>query len=53
MREKNITRVTLEQARKLKGRTDWDRLRSLTEEALERAIADHPDRAGLDAIDSS
>ena len=53
MREKNITRVTLEQARKLKGRTDWDRLRSMTEEELERAIADDPDWDGTDDIDWS
>ena len=43
MREKNITRVTLEEAGKLKGRTDWDRLRSMTEKDIERAIADDPD----------
>ncbi len=40
MSEKNITRVALEEARKLKGHTDWDRLRSMTEEELERAIAE-------------
>ncbi len=48
MREKNITRVTLEQARKLKGHTDWDRLRAMTEEDIERAIADDPDWDGAD-----
>ncbi len=46
MREKNITRVTLEEARKLKSYTDWDRLRSMTEEELERAIADDPESDG-------
>lgn len=42
MSEKTITRVTREAARKLKGRTDWDRLRAMTDEELERAIAKDP-----------
>jgi len=43
MNEKSIRRVTREAARKLKGRTDWDRLRSMTDEELERAIAANPE----------
>ena len=46
MSGRNITRVTLEEARKLKGHTDWDRLRSMTDEELERAIADDPESDG-------
>lgn len=40
MSEKHITRISREEARKLKGRTDWDRLRSLTDEEVERAVAE-------------
>lgn len=43
MSEKHITRVSREEARKLKGRTDWDRLRSVTDEEVERAIAEDAD----------
>ncbi|QCI65053.1 BrnA antitoxin family protein [Phreatobacter stygius] len=40
-----ITRVTLEQVRsgKLKGETDWARVRAMTDEDVERAIAEDPD----------
>lgn len=44
MKEK-ITRVTLEDIRsgKLKGETDWERVRAMTDEDIERAIAEDPD----------
>ena len=49
MSGRNITRVTLEEeARKLKDHTDWDRLRSMTDEELERAIADDPESDSSD-----
>lgn len=40
-----ITRVTLEQVRsgKLKGETDWARVRAMTDEDIERAVAEDPD----------
>ncbi len=44
MKEK-ITRVTLEDIRsgKLKGETDWERVRAMTDEDIERAIAEDPE----------
>lgn len=48
MREKNITRVTREQALKMKGETDWERLRTMTDADIERAVADDPDTMMLD-----
>lgn len=44
MKEK-ITRVTLEDIRsgRLKGETDWERVRAMTDEDIERAIAEDPD----------
>lgn len=44
MKEK-ITRVTLEDIRsgKLKGETDWERVRAMTDGDIERAIAEDPD----------
>ena len=48
MREKNITRVTRSQALKMKGKTDWARLRAMTDADIERAVADDPDTVMLD-----
>ena len=45
MSEERITRVTLAQARKMKSLTDWERVRSLTDEDIDRAIAEDPDAA--------
>ena len=45
MSEGRITRVTLAQANKMKGLTDWDRVRALTDEDIERAVADDPDQS--------
>jgi uncharacterized protein (DUF4415 family) len=45
MSEERITRVTLAQARKMKSLTDWDRVRALTDEDIDRAIAEDPDAA--------
>jgi uncharacterized protein (DUF4415 family) len=43
MTEERITRVTLEEARKMKGQTDWARLDAMTDEDIERAVAEDPD----------
>jgi uncharacterized protein (DUF4415 family) len=43
MSEERITRVTLEEARKMKGQTDWARLDAMTDEDIERAVAEDPD----------
>jgi uncharacterized protein (DUF4415 family) len=43
MTEERITRVTLAQARKMKSLTDWERVRSMTEEEIERNAAEDPD----------
>ena len=39
MSEERITRVSLKQARKMKGETDWARVEALTDEDIERAAA--------------
>ena len=43
MSEERITRVTLAQARKMKSLTDWDRVRSMSEEEIERNAAEDAD----------
>jgi len=43
MTEERITRVTLEEARKMKGQTDWARLDAMTDEEIERNAAEDPD----------
>ncbi|PNW65301.1 UNVERIFIED_CONTAM: hypothetical protein BEN50_03905 [Euhalothece sp. KZN 001] len=43
MKEKNITRVSWEEWGKMKGNTDWERLRNMTEEEIERNALDDPD----------
>ncbi|SRR5712691_7766002 len=45
MSEERITRVSLKQARKMKSRTDWARVAALTDEDIERAVAEDPDAA--------
>ena len=45
MSEKRIVRRTLQTLRK--GKTDWKRLGTLTDEEIERAVADDPDAAPL------
>jgi uncharacterized protein (DUF4415 family) len=47
MSEERITRVTLAQARKMKSQTDWERVRALTDEDIDRAIAEDPDAAPI------
>ncbi len=43
MSEERITRVSLKDAMKMKGKTDWARVDALTDEDIERAVADDPD----------
>lgn len=43
MTEERITRVSLKQARKMKGETDWARLDAMTDEEIEHAAANDPD----------
>jgi uncharacterized protein (DUF4415 family) len=47
MTEERITRVSLEQARKMKSETDWARVDALTDEDIERAVAEDPDAAPI------
>ena len=41
MKEKNITRVSRDDRRK--GKTDWEKLRNLTDEEIDASIANDPD----------
>lgn len=43
-----ITRVTLEEAKRMKGETDYARLDSMTDEEIAGAVAGDPDAATLD-----
>ncbi|HYU13720.1 MAG TPA: BrnA antitoxin family protein [Stellaceae bacterium] len=44
-----ITRVTLEEARRMKDETDYARLDAMTDEDIARAVAEDPDAAPVDA----
>jgi uncharacterized protein (DUF4415 family) len=46
--KERITRVTLEEARRLKDETDYARLDAMTDEDIARAVAADPDAALLD-----
>lgn len=46
--KERITRVTLEEAKRLKGKTDYARLDAMTDEDIARAVAADPDAAPLD-----
>jgi uncharacterized protein (DUF4415 family) len=46
MKDKNITVVSKHDPRK--GKTDWARVASLTDEEIEAAVRDDPDAAPLD-----
>jgi hypothetical protein len=43
-----IVRVTVEEARQMKGRTDYARLDAMTDEEIAQAVAEDPDAAPLD-----
>jgi uncharacterized protein (DUF4415 family) len=49
----NVRTYTLSQLRRVKGRTDWKRLREMTDEEIEKSIANDPDWADLKDIDWS
>ncbi|OYV38956.1 MAG: hypothetical protein B7Z80_08595 [Rhodospirillales bacterium 20-64-7] len=44
----NITRVSAEQARRMKGKTDYARLDAMTDREIAKAVASDPDAAPLD-----
>ena len=46
--EKNITRVTRDDARRLKGETDYPRLNAMTDDDIAKAVANDPDAPPLD-----
>jgi uncharacterized protein (DUF4415 family) len=45
MSEERITRVSRKQLPKMKSETDWARVDALTDEDIERAVADDPDQS--------
>jgi uncharacterized protein (DUF4415 family) len=46
--KERITRVTLEEAKRLKSKTDYVRLDAMTDEEIAEAVAEDPDAAPLD-----
>lgn len=48
MSEKNIATYTREDLNKLPSKTDWKRLKTLTDEDIAKAAADDPDAAPID-----
>ena len=46
--EKNITRVTSDEARRLKGETDYPRLDAMTDDDIAKAVAEDPNLPPLD-----
>lgn len=46
--KENITRVTSDEARRLKDKTDYARLDAMTDEDIAQAVADDPDAVPLD-----
>jgi uncharacterized protein (DUF4415 family) len=53
MKNERIIRVTLDEAMKTPGKTDWAKFDATTEEDIERQIAEDPDLQGFDDIDWS
>jgi uncharacterized protein (DUF4415 family) len=49
--EKNITRVTLDEARRMKGKTDYARLDAMTDDDIARAVESDPTMAPIGSID--
>jgi uncharacterized protein (DUF4415 family) len=49
----NVRTYTWSQLRRLKGKTDWKRVREMTDEEIERSIAGDPDWAEFKDIDWS
>jgi uncharacterized protein (DUF4415 family) len=46
--KERITRVTLQEAKRLKGKTDYVRLDAMTDEEIAEAVVEDPDAAPLD-----
>jgi uncharacterized protein (DUF4415 family) len=46
--KERVTRVTLEEAKRLKDETDYARLDAMTDEDIAKAVAEDPDAAPLD-----
>jgi uncharacterized protein (DUF4415 family) len=46
--KERITRVTLEEAKRMRGRTDFARLDAMTDDDIARAVAADPDAAPAD-----
>jgi uncharacterized protein (DUF4415 family) len=49
--EKNITRVTLDEAQRMKGKTDYARLDAMTDDDIARAVESDPSMAPIGSID--
>jgi len=49
----NVRTYTWLQLRRMKGKTDWKRLREMTDEEIEQSIANDPDWAEFGDIDWS
>src|SRR5260370_15796618 len=47
--KENIVRVTLEEAKRMKGETDYARIDAMTDEDIARAVAEDPDACPVDA----
>ena len=47
-KRERVVRVTAEEARKMRGRTDFTRLDAMTDEDIAKAVAEDPDAAPLD-----
>ena len=48
-----VNTYTLSQLRRMKGKTDWDRVSKLTDAEIDKSIADDPDWAEFEGIDWS
>ncbi len=46
--KENIVRVTAEEARRMKGETDYARLDAMTDEDIAKAVAEDPDACPVD-----
>jgi len=43
VKEENITRISWEEWKQMKGKTDWERIHNMTEEEIEQNALDDPD----------
>ncbi len=47
MKEENITRVSRNEWAKMTGRTDWNRVKAMSEDEIEKNALDDPDSQPL------